>query len=218
MGKDVRARLLALLALATLGVSLAAAGSTLGVGGPVAGSDASGELSVSDGAITFSDGDREVTAVENLTGVTRVDIAEEDGTFRVETASTDPLTADQRERAAEIARANGTVQRYLASVDQYGLRVEPIQRINASSIEVTTGEFERVGQAGANESSTFRVTVRDSESGDDSVTVDRDPSYVEDRASVRIQGPAGDLQLSVTIDLTTDAVVSLTDWREIRGT
>jgi len=214
MADDLRIRLLALVALACLGVALAVAGSSLGAGDPITGTEPSGEFTVSSDNVTFSDGDREVTAVGNLSGVERVEFTEDDGVVRVETEPTEPLTAAERDRAAALARANKTVQQYLAGVDEYEVAVEPIQKLDTTAVDIEGEQSLETGDDNATVV-TFNVTETEAESGGDAVRVDREPSYLEDGANVRVYGPEGNLQYSLIVDLRADAVADLTDWDDV---
>jgi len=217
MTDDLHIRLVALVALAGLGVALAVAGSSLGAGDPIASSDPSGEFTVSSGNVTFSDGDGEVTAVEDLSGVDRVEFTDEDGVVRVETEPAEPLTAAERDRAAALARDNDTVQQYLAGVDEYDIAVEPIQKLDTTTA-VDIGASQRSETTEDNSTQIkFNVSEVETESGGDAVRVDREPSYVEDEANVRVYGPGGDRQYSLVVDLQADAVVDLIDWDDVGG-
>ena len=45
------------------------------------------------------------------------------------------------------------------------------------------------------------------------VTIDRDPKYVEDEAVVRIRDPATDeMYYSATVDLENETVTEITEW------
>lgn len=220
MSPPIHRRLAAVVALAAAGVALAVAGNAVGMDASVDTTDAVGELSVSGDNLTVSDGTREVVGVADLSGAQRVEVANEDGVFAVRTESDQPLTRTERDRAAEIARSNGTVSDYLRSVEDYSLDVQPIQKVEADSVRnVSVRETESIEGSVAAGSSSNRsfVFVETDWEDDGAVTVARNRTYVEGEANVRVYGPDGELRYSLVVDLTSGRVDDITDWTEVRS-
>lgn len=218
MNDSIYRRLAALVVLGALGVGLAVVGSAVGVDAPVDTTEAVGELNVSGDGLTVSDGTRNVVAATTLSEAQRVEVTNEDGVLRVRTESEDPLTRSERERAAEIARSNGTVSDYLRSVEDYSLDVQPIQKVEAGSVRnVTVRETEPPeGSVAAGSNSSF-VFVESDWEDDGTVTVARNRTYVDGEANVRVYGPGGELRYSLVVDLTSGRVDDITDWTEVRS-
>jgi len=217
--RTVRFRVAFLLGLAILGVGLAGFGTAFGVTGPIAADDPGGEFVVSDQNVTFSAQGQEGTIVQNLSNVTTIEIKEaDDGQFAVTTERDQPLTDAERERAREIARRNETVRGALEDMDEYELIVEPIHKIDELKTTQISGEVSTVNESEG--ISKINLTGDSLSERDDAVVVQRDPSYVDDEAVVRISHPdedePTDLKYSVSIDLATETVTDITDWEEIR--
>jgi len=217
--RRVRSRFAAVLGLAVLGVALAGIGTPFGVTAPIAADDPSGEFVVSGQNVTFSNQGQQETVVRNLSNATTIEIEEaDDGQFTVTTERNRPLTDAERERARVIARNNDTVRRALDDVSEYELAVEPIYEVDELSTTKISGEVSTV-----NESEGISVVDLADDSlseRDDAVVVQRDPSYVEDEAVVRVRQPneteRTDLKYSVSVDLASETVTDITDWEDIR--
>jgi len=217
MPESLRSRLLALVALGVLGVGLAGAGTAFGVTAPLAGTGSPAEFVVTDGNVTLTTGEGSATLVENMSDVRAVTIEETgDGEFTVHTQEARPLTEDERERARSIALANDTVRRELDAMPAHDLSVEPVRKLNLSaseSISVDTADLDA-------DSGEFTVRSADDSDGG-AVTIVRDPSYVENRAVVRVRQPGvpdpRDLKYTVDVNLTSGTVTGITDWDAIRG-
>ena len=217
MTSDLRSRLTLLVTLAVLGVGLAVIGTAVGATTPLAGSESDAAFVVSEDNITFEQGDQRATVLDNMTRVDSIEIEQQgSGTYQVNTETEAPLTDSERSQGKAIARDNATVQQALQDLDQYKLIVEPIHKLTTDSIQTTTVtglnntsmDSETVDGAG-----TFTLTMKDSnETG--TVTIDRDPEYVEDEAVVRIRNPGTDeMYYSATVDLENETVTDITDWR-----
>ncbi len=217
MNRPVVVRLVALLALASVGVGTAWAGAALGLGDPIA-TGPGGAVSVSGDDVTFSDGDREITVLENVSGTESIEIAAADGRLTVDSEPAAPLTDAERERALEIARDNETVARRLASMDEYDLAVEPIRGIAADSVQQTSvsgSEWTVVEAENGTTTRTFdvesgNVTV---DRGDDAVVISpAEQSYVDDDVTVEISEPdSGAVRYEAQVDLAAERVVVVTD-------
>ncbi|WP_202614421.1 hypothetical protein [Halostella litorea] len=219
MANDVRVRLAVLVGLAALAVGLAGVGTAVGVTDPIADADAGGEFVVADGSVTFAGNGENVTVVESTANVSEIRFEETDsGRFVVSTETDRPLTPAERDRAVEIARSNGTVRGKLAELDGYELAVEPVQRLEADQVSSYDVTLEADGNATAGETDVF-VANATAEDRDGTVVVERDPSYAEDRAVVRVQQPdaaEGErLRYSVDVDLANDTVTDVTDWTAV---
>lgn len=217
MRPDVPARAGLLLGLAALGLGLAGAGAAIGVDSPVTDESPPG-FTVTDSNVTLSDGGRKVTVINDTRSVDRIEISEEGSQFTVRTEQVPPLTEAERERAVAIVRGNGTLGERLAAMDGYDLDVEPIRRIAADQTTV------RTLSSGQDDSGSFHVVTTEngtdstaaSVDSADSVVVARDPTYVEDRANVRVRPAEGDgARYSVTVDLVNGTVVRITDWSTV---
>jgi hypothetical protein len=218
MHRDASVRVAALLGLVVLGLGLAGAGAALGVGDPVTDEPALG-VAVGEERVTLSDGDREVAVLNDTRGVETIEFRTDGGGFVVDAERPSPLTAADRERAREVVRANATMQRNLEAMGAAELVVEPIVELDTTEADVTAYTVYNVTAVG-NESATFRVVEAGGASssdpafgGDDSVTLRRDRTYVEDRASVGVRDPTtGEEIYSVTVALTNGTVTRITDW------
>jgi len=217
MRGGLRFRLGVLFALGVVGLTVAGIG--VGFGSPTAEptGDAA-EFVVSEENVTFSDRNRTVTVADDLSNATTVEIEATDaGQFRVDAERRQPLTDAERERAAEIARTNRTVQERLAAIDSVEITVEPIRKLETTKT-VDLGNATMKNTSG--NVSVYRFDANTSEESDGSVVVNRDPAYVEDRADVRISDPTADrktqLKYSVTVDLANGTVTDATDWVALR--
>jgi len=195
MNREVGFRLGVVLALVVIGVGAAAGASALGV---AFGSEGDVAVTVGEDAVVVSNGDTERVAVDNLTGVSSIEITGEDGQYTIQTERQPSFTDEQRDRAADLVRASDRVP----VGDGYNVSVEPIERLDADDVQPI--EVENV--SGDGDSVSFgSVTATD-----DSVTIDREPSYVPDQLNVRVHGPNGELLYSVVVDLSEDAIVDVT--------
>ncbi|WP_225335057.1 hypothetical protein [Halomicrobium urmianum] len=221
MTRDIRSRLRTLIGLTALGVVLAGAGTALGVAGPLGASGP--EFVVSGENVTFSDADGDVTVVANASDARRIEIEKRGrGRFAVGTETERPLTAAERERAIDIATGNETVRRHLRDVSDYSFTVEPIRKLETTSVTNVSGNTTTVE---ASNGTVYRFENGDGDEGDGgesdaTVAVERDPEYVEDLASVRVRQPETDdrtaLKYTVTVDLADGTVADVTDWDAIR--
>lgn len=222
MPSEVRARILLLVGLAVVGVVLA------GVGTAFAPDDAvqpepGAAFVVADDNVTVERTNQSETVVANLSNVSAVRIDRTNASqFTVETREQRPLSPDERERARTIALNNRTVREAVDDVGAVELTVEPIRKLNASSI--VTEEYNATPQynvtADAEGGDTFTIHLNDTDGEDGSVTVNRTPDYVDDRAVVKIRNstedPPDDLQYSVRVDIANGTVTDITDWEHIR--
>ncbi|MFD1587650.1 hypothetical protein ACFR9U_11695 [Halorientalis brevis] len=219
MNQLVRVRLVVLVGLVVIGIGLAGVGVAFGVTKPIADAGSSGEFVVSEENVTFSAGGESTVVVDNVSDVREISIEETDtGHFTLRTTDDQALTETERQRAREIAVANDTVQRELDALAAYELTVKPIQKLNVSSVSqrryTTVVEINQTGD----EFTVRETALERNDSG--TVTIERDPTYVEDRASVRIRQPGVDdsreLKYTVTVDLANGSVTDVTDWETTR--
>lgn len=216
MKSDLRSRLTVLVVLAVLGVGLAIIGTAVGATTPLTASGGGAAFVVSEDNITFENGDQQATVLNNMTQVDSVEIEPQgSGTYQVNTKTDDPLTDRERSQAKTIARDNATVQEVLQNLNQYELSVDPIHKLNMDSAQ--TSSFSGLTDTSmdgetAEEEDTFTLSVKDSdESG--TVTINRDPKYVEREAVVRVRDPATDkIEFSVTVDFANKTVTDITEW------
>jgi len=236
----LRSKLALLVALLVVGAGLAFTGNALGVSEPLSEPEPGALFAVSDENVTVTASGQEVTAVEKMDTVTNVEITEQDGQFVVTTDRKEPFTSAEIDRGIEIAKKNKTVQTALDRRDTYDFEVEPVHKLEATDLAVTTvndtditfdtatednesGSVDTTdhksgdNRTAADSDDIVTVTVEDNGSNDEStVRVDREPSYVEDRAVVVVRDPeAGERVLSVVVDLQSEQVVSLTGWRDV---
>jgi len=217
MTSNLWSRLTLLVVLTALGVGLAIIGNAVGATTPLAASEQGSAFVVSEDNVTFEQGNQRSTLLNNMSQIDSIEIEHQgSGTYQVDTKTEDPLMDSERSQAKAIARDNATVQQTLQDLDQYELTVGPIHKLTADSAQTTafTGlNNTSMGGETAEGAETFTLTVKDSdETG--TVTIDRDPEYVEDEAVVRIRDPVTDeIDYSVTVDLENEAVIEITDWR-----
>ena len=221
MTDDLRSRLGLLAVLAVLGASIGWAGTALGYGGPITDTGSPPAFVVSESDVTFSDGGRTVTVLDDVTRTETVSIAADDEGFTVE--RTGPLTDAERRQAREIARANGTVQRHLAAVGDAELVVKPIRNVPTDRVSGTV-EIERGApngtvwtNASAENGSVATVTVQRVENvtvdeREESVTLHRGTTYAEDTVVVELRESASDeLRYEAQVDLAEERVVVVTE-------
>ncbi len=214
---DLRLRVVSLIGLAVLGVGLAVVGTSVGATSPLATSDSGTAFVISEQNITLEHGGQQATVVNNMSGVDHIEIERQgDGAYRVHTDTEQPISDSERRLATTVARNNATVSQALAELDRYELTVEPIRKLTMDSAQTMTltGATQ---QSSTTESDARNATYSFSvENQNGSVTVDRDPTYVEDEVSVRIRDPRRDeLYYAVTVDLHNETVTAVTDWRDI---
>jgi len=216
MTSELRSRLTMLVALAFLGVGLAVIGTGVGATNPFTTSESGTAFVVSEDNVTFEHGDQQATVLNNMSNVDSIEIEQQDtGIYQVNTETDDQLTDSDRSQAKTIARDNTTVQGILQDLDRYELTVEPIHKLTVDSAQTTSftglNNTSRDGETAEGEE-TFTIRVEDSnETG--TVTIDRDPKYVEDEAVVRIRDPATDeMYYSATVDLENETVTEITEW------
>ncbi|WP_248518223.1 hypothetical protein [Salinarchaeum laminariae] len=206
-----RSRAALLVCCAAIGVGLALAGSAVGATGSIASSGSSPSFVVAEDTVTYQDGGERTTVVANVTEADRIEFEEvDDGQFRVTTEQSHPLSADERDAAIEIAQSNASFQRALGKVDDPELAVEPIRKLQVNdAINMTTST---AAASAITENATAETFTIESEGDDGTVTVDREPEYVENEADVRIQDDSGNTEFSVVVDLQNETVVDGIDW------
>ena len=190
--------------LSITGLCVGAGAATVGVDERFRG-DEDVAVSVDDDAIVVSDGADKRVAVENMSWVQSVEISGQNGRYSIETTRERPFTSEQRSTAREVVHTSDVVP--IDNLTAYDLAVEPIPRLSAESAHSV--EVSNVTESDG----TF--TTDGIASGGKSVTIDTGTSYVEDRLNVRVLGPDGEIQLSVVVDLATETVGDVTDFRTI---
>lgn len=221
MNDALRSPYLVLLGLAVVGVSLAGAGTALGITQPLIQSGSSAEFVVSEHNVTLEVGGESETVVRNMTHVRDISIEEStDGRFTVNTTEAHPLTAVEREQAREIALANETVRTGVTSIDGYRVSVTGIRKINASAFETESLNMTETERVSGEYDFVIWTNGTSSEDSNGAVTIQREPNYVEDRASVRLYEGAADgedeLKYTVDVDLANETVTDVTDWGRVR--
>ncbi|WP_255152420.1 hypothetical protein [Halorarius halobius] len=212
MPSKIRSRLVVLACLAVVGVVLAGVGTALSTTSPLTDGDPSARFVVADGNVTFSDDDGNVTLVDDASHIRTVRIRRTDGgTFRVDTETDRPLTAVERERAVEIARANDSITRRLDALDGYTLTVGPVH-------QPVTMQLDDVRFDNSTQTDVGRVETSVTET-DNGVVVHRNDSstYVDDRAVVFVTRPdSSDLKYAIEVDLANGTVTSISDQEPLR--
>ncbi|WP_238593413.1 hypothetical protein [Natronobacterium lacisalsi] len=190
-------------------------GTAVGVSTPLADSQPNSTFVVSEENVTLEHGDERAAVVEDMSHVNQIEIERQDGgTFHVNTTTEQPLTESDRRDAQAIARNNETVQQALADVEQYKMSVNPIQKISADAMQTTTiSGLNETSTNNSTETTTFSVST---EGQNKSVTIDREPTYLEDEVSVRVLDPSSDeTHYSITVNLETETVTGITDWTDL---
>lgn len=220
---DARTHPAVLVVLVAVGVSLAGAGAALGIGDALANGDRMGEVTIAGPNVTVSGGDGEVVLTETVPETSDIEVAVDGDGIKVAEQADGPPTAftqRERERAIGIARQNGTVRSYLGTVADPTFTVHPVEKLTARELHTATVTFnvsERDGVAVSGDGvQVVNVTnVTTAESGD-AVTIDREPSYVEDLAVVRIGHPGREsARYWVRVDLANGTVTHITDWEDV---
>jgi hypothetical protein len=218
---EIRTRLLLLVGLAVIGVVLAGVGTALGAD-TVVQPEQSARLVVADENLTVAGANQSETVVTDLSNVTEIRIDRENaGRFTVETRERRPLSPAERERARTIALNNQTVSEAVDGMAAVELAVEPIRKLNASSSATT--RYNVAVDAGDGDTvtgDTFTIELNDSGGGNGSVTIDRTPEFVDDRAVVEVRDPTGEppesLEYTVRVDTANGTVTDITDWEHVR--
>lgn len=215
---DTRTRLLVLAALAVVGSGLAGAGIALGVENHVT-SDPMGEVSIIKTNVTVASSDGDVVLTENVSETSDIQLSKGgDRITIVEQADEDiPLTPRDRQRAVEIARTNATIESYLETTANATISVEPIKKMSATEMERQTvdSNLNRTESTIAS-AGTVRVVNVTIEESNESITVGREPSYVDDQAVVRIGSPGRETpKYSVQVDLENGTIIDTTYWDTI---
>jgi hypothetical protein len=220
MNDALRSPYILLVGLAAVGVLLAGAGTALGITQPFVQSESSDEFVVTEHNVTFEAGGHSETVVRNMTHVQDISIVEStDGQFTVNTTEAHPLTALERKQAREIALANETVRTGISSIGDYRVSVDGIRKINDSSFETVSINTTQSEQADGKDYFVIQTNGTASGDGDGAVTIQREPNYVEDRASVRLYRlgtDEDDLKYSTDVDLAHETVTAVTDWDRVR--
>lgn len=216
MDDDVRIRVLVLVVLAAVGVTLAGIGVALDTEDVIT-DDRMAEVSIAGTDVTVSSSDGEVVLSENVSETSDIEITEEKGGITVMEQEEDRFTQTERERAVEIARNNTTVESYLETVENPNFSVEPVKKLDAEESEVLEVATVTSDVNGTNATISSEETVRivnvTTEESDDAVRIDREQSYVEERAVVWIDHPGRERhRYSVKVDLMNGTVVDITDW------
>ncbi|MFD1642265.1 hypothetical protein [Halohasta litorea] len=218
MRGELRSRLGMLVVLTIVGLTAAGIGISYGIPTPDATGDDAAEFVVSEQNVTFSDRNRTVTVTDDLSNVTTVEVEEtESGRYRVNAERRQPLTDADREHAIEVARNNRTVSERIDEMDRVEFSVDPIYKLETTEV-YRSDNITSVNTSG--NVSVYRFETNESNSREGSVVVDREPSYVEDRADVGISDPTDNretrLKYSVTVDVANGTVIDVTDWAAIR--
>jgi hypothetical protein len=219
---EIRTRLLLLVGLAAVGIILAGVGTAFGADDPVQPGQRA-ELVVTDENLTVAGANQSGTVVTDISNVTEIRIDRENASrFTVVTRKRRPLTPAERERARTIALENRTVDEAVDGMAAVELAVEPIRKLNASSSATTQYNVSvgaRDGDTVTGDTFTIELNDTDGESG--SVTIDRTPEFVDNRAVVEIRDPTLEppekLKYTVRVDTANGTVTDVTDWEHVRG-
>ena len=222
--------------LVLVGIGLTIVGASFGVDESIVDRDDEPAVELDEDAITVSTNGEETT-VHELENVTEIEISETDGIVDVQLERTEPLTDADRTTAIDVATENETVREILADPAAYDFEVESIERQGAESVDATpveadfdanaTGdsvepgeaEFEAEFDANASGDSVepgeeieLEAVEVESVESDDRITIDREPSYVQDKARVTITDPETDERLlSLVVELGAERVISITE-------
>lgn len=220
MNHDARTPFVVLVVLAGVGVSLAGVGVALGVGDIDADRNRIGEVSVAGPNVTVTNGHGEAVLTETVPTTSDIKISENGSGITVAEQAENPATAftqRERDRAVEIARRNETVRSYLETVAEPTFRVEPVKKLSTKEMQTVTVKFNESGEddvdVSGEDTQVLKVTNVTVTESSGSVTIDREPTYVEDVAVVRITHPGWDSpRYSVRVDLANRTVTDITDW------
>jgi hypothetical protein len=218
---EIRTRLLLLAGLTVVGVVLAGVGTAFGADDVVQ-SQQSAKLVVTDENLTVAQANQSETRVADLSNVTELRVDRENASrFTVKTRQQRPLSPSEREQARTIALNNRTVGAAVDNMVAVELAVEPIRKLNTSSsatkrynVSVDAGDGDTVA------GDTFTIELNDSGVENGSVTIDRTPEFVDDRAVVEVRDPTEEppqnLQYTVRVDTANGTVTDVTDWQHVR--
>lgn len=218
---EMRTRLFVLVGLAVIGVALAGVGTTLGADDVVQ-PQQSAKLVVTDENLTVAHANQSGTLVTDLSNVTELRIDRENASrFTVETRERRPLSPAERERARTIALNNQTVSEAVGEMAAVELTVEPIRKLNTSSFAAKRYNVSLdAGDGDTVTGDTFTIELNDSGMEDGSVTIDRTPEFVDDRAVVEVRDPTEEppqsLEYTVRVDTANGTVTDVTDWEHVR--
>lgn len=213
---DAWGRVIALAALAVVGLALAGIGSGFGLAGGIADGGRIAEVSIDGSNVTVSDNGSDVVLTETVSETSDIEVVDDGGEITVAERAGDPFAQRERERAVEIARRNETVASYLQTVDDAEFAVEPVENVPSEELQTDTVRLDASEANGtvASGGTVQVVNVTVDESGD-SATIDREPTSVEDRAVVQIDAAdQGDSRYWVDVDLADGTVTDVTDWND----
>ncbi|SER09676.1 hypothetical protein [Natrinema salaciae] len=200
MSNDIGATLLFLGGLVALSVVFAGVGTSFGQTDPLREGGPTPKFVVSDENVSFADGERTATVVENLSRVGRIEIERrDDGGVHISTAPD-----QQRERAKAIATANATVRDRLDEVGDYRLTVAHTYRVEAMNA---------TARDAGDDAATFELR-RDTASSDEDgvVVVERAPAADDGTVTLQVEhADSGEVRYSVRVDLTNGTVTQITE-------
>ncbi|WP_241431539.1 hypothetical protein [Natrialba hulunbeirensis] len=206
MTTDVRRTVILLTSLVVIGAILAGAGTVVGMTGILPDGQPATEFQISDENITVTDGDETYVLTNELSTVTAVELVETaPGQYEISTEQTTPFTDQQRAEAISLATEQDPIQQYLADRGDYEITFQPIQEIDWKT--------DRLWLNGTADSEN-RIHIEST--SEDSVRIDRDQNYAEDRASVIVRPHATEPPAyTVDIDMENNAVMEITDWEAV---
>ncbi|WP_135663814.1 hypothetical protein [Halorhabdus rudnickae] len=217
MNPDARTRLAVLVVLAAVGVTLAGAGVALGSADPLASNDRMGEVSIAGTNVTVAGSDGDVVLTETVPKTHDLEVSEDSGEIsvveQIETA--DPFTRSERERAIEIARNDETIESYLETIPDPALTVQPVEILNTTEMQTVSfnaSDRDDLDVSGE-DAQVLEFTNATVEESADSVTIDREPSYLEGVAVVHVgRSDRERARYWVRVDLENGTVTDVTDW------
>ncbi len=212
MPSTVRRRLFVIVVLTAVGLSVAGVSAAFDLGDALGDTTRTGEINISDDNVTFSDGDREVRLLKNLSTTSDIEVTENGGEIRVRESDDGPLSERERQLAVDIARQNDSVRQYLD--EGATAEVEPIRQLDADRVKTTNLTVEAEVETNVSVHSAEQVRVRNVtvQYEDDTVTVDRGPEYVDDEAVVDIKNSeTGERRYSVVVNLADERIERVTE-------
>jgi hypothetical protein len=204
--------LIVLVALTSIGGSLAVGGVVLGVGDGVIGEDHMGEIRVTGDNITAASSEGETVLTTNVSETSDIEFTEDGETISVTERENTPLTQREQERAIRTAQNNQTVASYLETIKNEEFTVKPVKQFDKEAIQTDTIEIDTEKTDSSIVSEEYEVINVTLDQSEDTVTVDRTPSYVEDRAVVQISHTGrSNARYWVKVDLANKTITDITD-------
>ncbi|ELY99103.1 hypothetical protein C482_11126 [Natrialba chahannaoensis JCM 10990] len=202
---NVRRTVILLVSLAAVGTILAGVGTVVGMTGILADGQPT-EFQITEETVTVTDRGETYVLTDDLSNVTSVELVETaPGKYEISTEQNTPFTDQQRVEAISLATEQDLIQQYLADKDDYEVPFQPIQELDWETDQLRLNGTDDSGSQ-----------IHIESTSEDSVRIDREQNYAEDRASIIVRPHATEPPAyTVDIDMENNAVIEITDWEAL---